>query len=102
MTIVVFGDIVPSLDRGKAASTLLFLSMLSVDAATYMILSTVYIMVGMTVFTAIIEIVRRQYEESWKKMQQMKSQIQAQIRLADSLAKMGAQGGWLNYDKGWI
>ena len=27
-------------------------------------------------------------------MQQIKIQIQAQIRLADSLAKMGAQGGW--------
>ena len=67
-----------------------------------MILSTVYIMVGMTVFTAIIEIVRRQYEESWKKMQQMKSQIQAQIRLADSLAKMGDQGGRLDFDKDWI
>ena len=49
-------------------------------------------------FTAIIEIVRRQYEESWKKMQQMKTQIQAQIRLAHSLAKMGDLGGRLNYD----
>lgn len=78
MTTIGFGDIVPSLHT---------------DAAAYMLLSTVYIIVGMTVFTAIIEIVRRQYEESWRKMQQIKIQIQAQIRLADSLAKMGAQGG---------
>jgi len=79
MTTIGFGDIVPSLDK---------------DGGTcYMVLSTVYILVGMTVFTTIIEIVRRQYLESWKKMQQMKSQIQAQIRLADSLALLRAQGG---------
>jgi len=78
MTTIGFGDIVPCL---------------GLDTGTYLILTTVYILLGMTVFTAIIEIVRRQYEESWKKMQQMKTMIQSQIRLADSLAKLGAQGG---------
>lgn len=58
----------------------------------YMTMSTVYVLVGMTVFTTIIEIVRRQYEESMRKMQELRAQIQAQIRLAETLRKMGEQG----------
>ena len=58
----------------------------------YMTLSIVYILVGMTVFTTIIEIVRREYEESMRKMQELRAQIQAQIRLAETLRKMGEQG----------
>ena len=54
LTTIGFGDIVPDLAG---------------DSGLYMLLSTVYILVGMTVFTTIIEIVRRQYEESWRKMQ---------------------------------
>ena len=57
-----------------------------------MTLSIVYILVGMTVFTTIIEIVRREYEESMRKMQELRAQIQAQIRLAETLRKMGEQG----------
>ena len=57
-----------------------------------MTMSTVYVLVGMTVFTTIIEIVRRQYEESMRKMQELRAQIQAQIRLAETLRKMGEQG----------
>ena len=38
---------------------------------------------------------RRQYEESWKKMQELRAQIQAQLRLADHLRKLGEQGGWM-------
>ena len=58
----------------------------------YMTLSIVYILVGMTVFTTIIEIVRREYEESMRKMQELRAQIQAQIRLAETLRKMGEAG----------
>lgn len=36
---------------------------------------------------------RRQYEESWKKMQELRAQLQAQLRLADTLRKLGEQGG---------
>ena len=58
----------------------------------YMTLSIVYILVGMTVFTTIIEIVRRQYAESWRKMQELRAQIQAQLKLADHLKKLGEAG----------
>jgi hypothetical protein len=75
-----------------------------------MLLCTIYILVGMTVFTTIIEIVRyaeymisftcvynhplrRQYAESWRKMQELRAQIQAQLKLADHLRKLGESGG---------
>ena len=45
LTTIGFGDIVPDLAG---------------DSGLYMLLSTVYILVGMTVFTTIIEIVRQQ------------------------------------------
>ena len=93
------------------------------DKSGYMLVCTVYILVGMTVFTTIIEIVRRQYvstllhisthiytylristnmyiyaylhryAESWRKMQELRAQIQAQLKLADHLRKLGEAGG---------
>ena len=65
------------------------------DKSGYMLVCTVYILVGMTVFTTIIEIVRRQYAESWRKMQELRAQIQAQLKLADHLRKLGEAGGIL-------
>ena len=38
-------------------------------------------------------LLRRQYEESWRKMQELRAQIQAQLRLAEHLRKLGEQGG---------
>ena len=58
-----------------------------------MTMSTVYVLVGMTVFTTIIEIVRRQYEESMRKMQELRAQIQAQLKLADTLKKISEAAG---------
>ena len=58
-----------------------------------MFVVTIYIMVGMTVFTTIIEIVRRQYAESWRKMQELRAQIQAQLKLADTLKKISEAAG---------
>jgi len=78
LTTIGFGDIVPDLDGDTLG--------------IYMTMSTIYILVGMTVFTTIIEIVRQQYEESMRKMQELRAQIQAQIRLAETLRKMGEQG----------
>ena len=52
-------------------------------------------MVGMTVFTTIIEIVRRQYAESWRKMQELRAQIQAQVKLAETLKKLSDNAGKL-------
>merc|ERR1719229_183531 len=78
MTTIGFGDIVPDIVGG--------------DKSGYMLVCTVYILVGMTVFTTIIEIVRRQYAESWRKMQELRAQIQAQLKLADHLRKLGEAG----------
>ena len=36
---------------------------------------------------------RRQYAESWRKMQELRAQIQAQLKLADHLRKLGEAGG---------
>ena len=47
--------------------------------------------VGMAITTTIIELVRREYAESWRKMQELRAQIQAQLRLADTLKKLGEQ-----------
>ena len=42
--------------------------------------------------TTIIECVRRQYAESWRRMVELRAQIQAQLKLADHLKKMGEAG----------
>jgi len=78
MTTIGFGDIVPNI--------------VGDEKTAYMLLCTIYILVGMTVFTTIIEIVRRQYAESWRKMQELRAQIQAQLKLADHLRKLGESG----------
>ena len=36
---------------------------------------------------------RREYAESWRKMQELRAQIQAQLKLADTLKKLGDQAG---------
>ncbi len=41
-----------------------------------MFLCMVYILVGLAVTSTIIELVRRQYAESWQKMQELRAQIQ--------------------------
>ena len=99
MTTIGFGDIVPGISL-KIATTLKtlslrFLDFVGGDKSGYMLVCTVYILVGMTVFTTIIEIVRRQYAESWRKMQELRAQIQAQLKLADHLRKLGEAGGIL-------
>ena len=33
------------------------------------------------------------YAESWRKMQELRAQIQAQLKLADHLRKLGEAGG---------
>ena len=42
-----------------------------------MFLCMVYVLVGLSVTSTIIELVRRQYAESWQKMQELRAQIQA-------------------------
>lgn len=69
-TTIGFGDIVP-------------------ERTGYMLVCIIYILVGMALTTTIIELVRRQYAESWRKMQELRAQIQAQLKLADTLKKLG-------------
>ena len=80
-----------------------------------MLMCMIYILVGLSFFSTVIELVRRQYAESWRKMQELRAQIQvfflkdssihkihffiviailfqAQLKLADHLRKMGEQG----------
>ena len=51
------------------------------DAGSYMFLCMVYILVGLAVTSTIIELVRRQYAESWQKMQELRAQIQVRTRM---------------------
>lgn len=51
----------------------------------------IYILVGLAFTSTIIELVRRQYAESWKKMQELRAQIQAQIKLAATLRQVADQ-----------
>lgn len=62
MTTIGFGDLVPGLGA---------------DRETYMLMCTVYIFIGMALTTTIIELVRRQYAESWQRMIELRAQIQA-------------------------
>merc|ERR550532_687265 len=77
MTTIGFGDMVPAI---------------SADKTSYMFMCLIYILVGLAFTSTIIELVRRQYAESWRKMQELRAQIQAQLKLADHLRKMGEQG----------
>ncbi|XP_031626940.1 TWiK family of potassium channels protein 7 isoform X2 [Contarinia nasturtii] len=65
MTTIGLGDLVP-------------------QKADYMLLCTLYILLGLALTSTIIELVRRQYNESWKKIQEMS--------LADTLRRMQLGG----------
>ena len=55
------------------------------EKTAYMLICMIYILVGLAFTPTIIELVRRQYAESWRKMQELRAQIQAQIKLAATL-----------------
>ncbi|CAB4065370.1 KCNKN [Lepeophtheirus salmonis] len=75
MTTIGFGDIVPDISGG--------------EKTPYMLVCMIFILVGLAFTSTIIELVRRQYTESWQKMQELRAQIQAQLKLAAQLQKMG-------------
>ena len=58
-----------------------------------MLVCMIYILVGLAFTSTIIELVRRQYAESWRKMQEIRAQIQAQLKLAATLRQMADQAG---------
>ena len=49
------------------------------DKTSYMLICMIYILVGLAFTSTIIELVRRQYAESWRKMQELRAQIQVQV-----------------------
>ncbi|XP_037069303.1 TWiK family of potassium channels protein 7-like [Pollicipes pollicipes] len=80
MTTIGFGDFVP-------------------ENAEYMLVCTVYILVGLALTTTIIEIVRRQYAQSWRQMKMLSSRIQSLSGpLAEHLKKLGEHGHGVTVD----
>ena len=63
-----------------------------------MLICMIYILVGLAFTSTIIELVRRQYAESWRKMQELRAQIQAQLKLAATLRQMADAAGKNNLD----
>ena len=60
-----------------------------------MMVCTVYIFLGLAFTSTIIEIVRRQMVENLRKMQELRAQIQAQVKLAETLKKLSDNAGKL-------
>lgn len=57
------------------------------EKPNYMLLCTLYILVGLALTSTIIELVRRQYAQSWQQLQALSGP------LADTLRRLGASGG---------
>jgi len=68
------------------------------EKTAYMLVCTIYILVGLAFTSTIIELVRRQYAESWRKMQELRAQIQAQLKLAATLRQMADAAGKNNIE----
>ncbi|XP_032686686.1 TWiK family of potassium channels protein 7 [Odontomachus brunneus] len=68
MTTIGFGDLVPKKPK-------------------YTLLCTLYILVGLALTSTIIELVRRQYAQSWRRLQRLRGP------LAETLRKLGEQAG---------
>ena len=68
------------------------------EKTAYMLVCMIYILVGLAFTSTIIELVRRQYAESWRKMQELRAQIQAQIKLAATLRAVADQAGKNNIE----
>ena len=66
-----------------------------------MLISMIYLLVGIAVISTIIELMRRQYNEAWRKMQELRAQIQAQLQLAATL-KQVIDYGPLSYSRNLI
>ena len=60
-----------------------------------MMICTIYIFLGLAFTSTIIEIVRRQMVENLRRMQELRAQIQAQVKLAETLKKISDNAGSL-------
>ena len=65
-----------------------------------MMICTVYIFLGLAFTSTIIEIVRRQMVENLRRMQELRAQIQAQVKLAETLKKISDNAATQNIDIG--
>ena len=55
------------------------------EKPTYMLLCTLYILVGLALTSTIIELVRRQYAQSWRQLQALRGPLAENLRrLADN------------------
>ena len=76
----------------------LFFLLSLAEKTAYMLVCMIYILVGLAFTSTIIELVRRQYAESWRKMQELRAQIQAQLKLAATLRQMADAAGKNNLE----
>ncbi|KAJ6633179.1 hypothetical protein Bhyg_16023 [Pseudolycoriella hygida] len=77
-----FGDLVPL----RIVIVLIFYT----EKPEYMLWCTLYILVGLALTSTIIELVRRQYAQSWQKLQAMTGPF------ADTLRRMQLSGGGID------
>lgn len=100
MTTIGFGDLVPGDFVFSLTSFRLlcltgnFLSFLFPPAVkpNYMLFCTLYILIGLALTSTIIELVRRQYAQSWQQLQALSGP------LADTLRRLGASGSGAGID----
>lgn len=64
-----------------------YISILFAERPNYMLLCTMYILVGLALTSTIIELVRRQYAQSWRRLQAMSGP------LAEAMRRLGENAG---------
>ncbi|KAK7068829.1 hypothetical protein SK128_014910 [Halocaridina rubra] len=65
----------------------------------FMLVCTLYILIGLALTSTIIELVRRQYAESWQHMKELSGRLgELSGPLADHLRRIGEQAGDINID----
>ncbi|KAK8734065.1 hypothetical protein OTU49_005997 [Cherax quadricarinatus] len=80
MTTIGLGDLVP-------------------ERTEFMLVCTLYILIGLALTSTIIELVRRQYAESWQQMKELSGRLgELSGPLAEHLKRLGEQAGDINID----
>lgn len=79
MTTIGFGDLVPSKFIIPHFLNIFFFLIL-LEEPKYMLLCTLYILVGLALTSTIIELVRRQYAQSWRQLQALSGPLAENLR----------------------
>lgn len=101
MTTIGFGDLVPGTWASSAIIDFRFKLRFYIDMVwsiylyypvrqNYMLFCTMYILIGLALTSTIIELVRRQYAQSWEQLQALSGP------LADTLRRLGAGGSGID------